>query len=85
MPERLDIIRSTAGRDKDAFMVVLESFEGCIIAADGHARPIAHPKKKNPRHTEPTGDALCEETLRSDRALRRALRQYADSVKSSTD
>ena len=74
MPEQIRVIRSAAGRDRDTLLAVVGEKDGFVLTADGRRRPIAAPKRKNPRHTLPTGISLPPEAMRSDKALRRALR-----------
>ena len=74
MPESIRVIRSAAGRDKDTLLAVIGEEDGYVYIADGRRRPIAAPKRKNPRHTVPIGIMLPPEAIRSDKALRRALR-----------
>ena len=74
MPENVRVIRSAAGRDKDTLLAVVGEEDGCVLVADGRRRPLAGPKRKNPRHVVPTGISLPQEAVRSDKALRRALR-----------
>ena len=74
MPRSCRVIRSAAGRDRGTLLAVVGEENGFVLTADGRRRPLAAPKRKNPRHTVPTGIVLPEEALRSDKALRRALR-----------
>ena len=85
MPEQISVIRSEAGRDKNTLLAVVGEKDGFVLTADGKRRRLAAPKRKNPRHTVPTGISLPPEALRSDKALRRALRsarQNAEPVRS---
>lgn len=74
MPENIRVIRSAAGRDRDDMLAVVGEKDGFVLVADGRRRPLAAPKRKNLRHTVPTGIMLPAEAVRSDKALRRALR-----------
>lgn len=50
-PGRLVI--STAGRDKGQPYLVCEVLQdGFVLVADGDKRPVARPKRKNPRHLQ---------------------------------
>ena len=80
MPERTEVMRSTAGRDKGTLLAAVGVQDGSVLVADGRRRPLSRPKKKNPRHMVPTDMTLPEEALGSDRALRRALRRAADLI-----
>lgn len=47
------VVRSRAGRDKDKHYIVI-GFEGeRVLVADGRARTVKQPKKKNLRHLQP--------------------------------
>jgi ribosomal protein L14E/L6E/L27E len=74
MTESVRVIRSGAGRDKDTLLAVVGEEDGYVLTADGKRRSLSSPKRKNPRHIIPTELTLPPEALRSDRALRRALR-----------
>jgi hypothetical protein len=47
--------------------------DGLILVADGKARPLERPKRKNCRHLLKTGRSLNEEEIISNKSLRRAL------------
>lgn len=74
------IVRSTAGRDRGALYVVV-GHEGdrYVLVADGRARPVRRPKKKNARHLVATGHdpglarALAAGRSPGDAELREAL------------
>lgn len=68
---------SAAGRDKGSFCAIL-SLEGpYAFVCDGKRRPLERPKKKKLIHLFPTQTVLPEEALRSNRALRAALRPFS--------
>lgn len=73
MLKAYDAVVSAAGRDRSEFLVVIRIAPEGVYVANGKDRPLARPKRKNPKHVVPVGEALSEEALRSDRALRRAL------------
>lgn len=72
------VMRSTAGRDKDTFLAVVGREEDALLLCDGKERPIERPKRKNPKHLAATNWLLTEEQLSTNRALRKALRAYAE-------
>ena len=74
--EKGTVVCSRNGRDKGYFMVVFSSDENNVYLCDGHERPIEHPKKKNIKHICPTSFKLSEEQMRSNKALKRALREF---------
>lgn len=71
------IVVSRQGRDvTNAYMVV--GFEGeRLLLADGEKWPLAHPKKKNPRHITPTRTVLAGRDRDTDLKLKAALGAYA--------
>ena len=89
---RGQVARSLAGHDKGTFLAVLEVAPprgarefACLVApyavvADGKARPLERPKRKKLFHLAPTGTALPEEALETNRKLRNALRPFAEAA-----
>lgn len=69
-----DIVISAAGRDKDSLLAVIGKCDGYVLVADGKARPLERPKRKNSRHLVFTGRSLNEEEIISNKSLRRALK-----------
>ena len=53
---------------------------GYAVVADGKARPLERPKRKKLFHLAPTGTALPEEALETNRKLRNALRPFAEAA-----
>ena len=70
------IVRSKAGRDKGCFFVVLRSEFSYAVICDGKRRPMEHPKRKKYIHLSATNTVLPQEEIRTNRAVRRALRAY---------
>ncbi len=78
------IVRSTAGRDKGVFMVVVELLDGDHAAVcDGRLRKISSPKKKKTKHLARTNriDNTIQEKLLSgskvsNAEIRRVLDKY---------
>lgn len=75
--EKGRIVRSKAGRDKDYYLAVVGAEGDALLLCDGKERPLERPKRKNHKHLAYTGGLLSEAELSTNRALRRALRQYA--------
>ena len=78
MLKRGQIVKATAGRDKDNFLVVLECDGKFLSLCDGHRRSLENPKRKKLIHTAATGTVLPEESLGTNRKIRKALKQYPD-------
>ncbi len=45
-----DVVKATAGRDKDGFFLVVDVKDGFAYIADGKTRKIGKAKKKNVKH-----------------------------------
>ena len=73
MPEKGSVVLATAGRDAGRLFAVLECSEKDCLLADGRKRRLHTPKRKNPRHLQPTGRRLDPEQYAADGRLRRAL------------
>jgi ribosomal protein L14E/L6E/L27E len=51
MPERGDVVRSTAGHDQGRLMIVWETADAdCVTVVDGRTRTLEKPKKKKCKH-----------------------------------
>lgn len=73
---RGQIVRSKAGRDKGDFQIVLSTDGVFATLSDGKRRPLERPKLKKAMHLAPTKTVLNEESLLTNRQIRRALREY---------
>lgn len=78
MPENATLALSLAGRDKDQLLAVVREDEHGVWLADGKRRPLERPKCKNPRHIRLLPDGISCEAMTTNRALRRALRNYRE-------
>lgn len=70
------IVKSTAGHDKGTFYMVVETRGHSVTIADGKARKLAKPKRKNMLHVAPTSTVLDPVVLTTDKKLRKALADY---------
>lgn len=68
------VVRSLCGRDKDRLLCVLGEEKNRVLVCDGKERPINRPKRKNPKHLAPTKNSLTAEQMRSNRAIKQALK-----------
>ncbi len=78
------IVISRAGHDKGSFLAVTGSEDGRVLVADGKERPIAKPKRKNPKHLAMTRKTVDIAGM-SDKALRKALREMTGAVSDDDD
>ena len=69
------VVCSLAGRDKGSLLAVISEANGYILVADGKARPLNRPKRKNPKHLMFSDNLLSEKDLLSNQSLRRALKR----------
>ena len=81
--KRGQIVRSAAGRDKGYYLTVVGFEDGNPRFCDGKERPLERPKSKNIKHIQDTGEYLAEAQMATDRAIRRALREYAQRHENS--
>lgn len=70
----IEVVMSVAGRDKNSLLAVIGECDGFVLVADGKARPLERPKRKNSRHLISTGRSLNEKEIVSNKSLRRALK-----------
>ena len=68
------VVRSLCGRDKDRLLCVLGTEKNRVLVCDGKERPIHRPKRKNPKHLAPTKKSLTAAQMRSNRAIKQALK-----------
>ncbi|MBR5562289.1 MAG: KOW domain-containing RNA-binding protein [Clostridia bacterium] len=73
--EKGTVVKSLAGRDKGRLLAVMQSENGSVLVCDGKERPIDRPKSKNIRHVECVGLSVTENDMRTNKALKKALRQ----------
>ena len=74
--EKGTVVISRAGRDKGRLLAVVGTEGEFVLVADGKERPLARPKKKNPKHLARTNMRTETDGI-SDKALRRALRELS--------
>ena len=74
------IVCSRAGRDQGKWMVVVKEEDGFLYVCDGKERPLGRPKRKNSKHLALTNTTLEQNSYQTDKALRRALAVYRESV-----
>jgi len=72
------VVYSTAGRDKHRFYAVVQLERGAALIADGKARKLEKPKRKNILHLRPTKTVLGAPAMRTDKQLRLALAPFND-------
>ena len=73
------IVRSTAGKDKDRFAIVVKLEGGRAFVSDGKYRKLTSPKPKNIRHLAPTSAVFPLPV--TDKQLRRLLNTFGGNTK----
>ena len=71
------VVISLSGKDRGRLLAVTGGDDRRVLTADGKHRKLSSPKAKNPRHLRPTAWTLTPSQMRTDRQLRRALRDLA--------
>lgn len=69
------IVCSKAGRDAGRWLAVVGQQGDFLLLADGKERPLERPKRKRRIHVGLTKTVLEPVSLRSNRELRRSLKQ----------
>ena len=75
------IVKSIAGHDKGSFYMVVEAINGGYVTiANGKARKLIKPKRKNPLHVRPTNTFLDVSVIVTDKKLRKVLAEYRGEI-----
>ena len=69
------IVKASAGREKDRFMIVVGLHDGFAEICDGKERKLEKPKRKNTKHISPTHDVVNMEKL-TNKKLRKILTEF---------
>lgn len=70
------MVKVKSGRDKDGFCVVKEVHQNCVFVVDGKRRTLLKPKSKNKKHLSLTNTVLVDESLKTDKSIRGALKNF---------
>lgn len=80
MLRRGSAVISLAGKDKGSLLTVLGTEGQTALVADGRKRLLQSPKRKNLRHLEDTGAVLADQSMATNREIRRALSRLAENT-----
>lgn len=72
------VVYALCGRDRGKMMCVVESDDTRVFVCDGKERKLQKPKPKNPKHIRKTEHTLTREQMRSDRAIKQALKSFSE-------
>ena len=70
------VVYILAGHDKGTFQVVMDFDDKFALVCDGKYRKLEKPKKKNLIHIKITNSVLDDDDIKSNRAIRLALRSF---------
>ncbi len=81
-----DVVRATAGKEKEQIFVVVKTEENYVYIADGKRLSVLKPKKKNVKHIEKVSknrfllgeDAFKD--IKTDAAVRKFLRNEKERI-----
>ena len=72
------IVKSVAGHDKGEFYCVAEYENSFALLINGKTKRISNPKRKSLKHFEVLECRVDETELKSDKKIRRLLREIAE-------
>ena len=70
------IVKSTAGRDKNTFFVVTEVNGDYAVICDGKHRPLEKPKTKKLKHLSETACTADLSIVKTNKEFRRVLHRF---------
>ena len=71
------VVRSVAGRDSGQWFAAVEIIDGYAMIVNGKSRPLSRPKRKKAKHLIFTDIALSDESLKTNRKIRSALKAFS--------
>lgn len=71
--EKGQVVISRAGHDKGELLVVAGFEDNKVLLCDGKGRGLGSPKRKNPKHIEPTLTVLDGDSMATNRKIRKML------------
>ena len=74
------IVKSKSGRDKETFLVVMKIDKNSVLLCDGKKRPLENLKQKNVLHIAKTNTILPQESLLTNKKIKKALREYRETL-----
>ncbi|MBR5827576.1 MAG: KOW domain-containing RNA-binding protein [Clostridia bacterium] len=75
---RGQIVISTAGHDKGEMLVIAGFDKNRVLVCDGKQRKLSKLKAKNPKHLKETDILLNEDSIATDRKIRKTLNKTAN-------
>ena len=72
------VVISTAGHDKGDLLVIAGFDRSRVLVCDGKQRKLERPKAKNPKHIKETEILLSEDSIATNRKIRKTLNKTAN-------
>lgn len=72
------VVYALCGRERGKAMCVVAQNASRVFLCDGKERGLHKPKAKNPKHVKTTEQVLSHEQMRSNRAIKRALKSFSE-------
>lgn len=76
--ERGQVVISLAGHDKGELLVIAGFDRSRVLVCDGKQRKLERPKAKNPKHIKETEILLSEDSIATNRKIRKTLNKTAN-------
>lgn len=76
--KRGQIVISTAGHDKGELLVIAGFDKNRVLVCDGKQRKLERPKLKNPKHLMETGILLSEDSIATNRKIRKTINKSSN-------
>lgn len=77
------IVKSSFGRDKDRYFVVVKVDGDFVFLVDGKVRKLLSPKKKRIKHINKTNEIVSLSDLKTDKQFRTVLSRLNNSQQNS--
>ncbi len=72
------VVVSAAGHDKGEMLVIAGFDKNRVLVCDGKQRKLERPKAKNPKHLKGTEILLDEDSIATNRKIRKTLNKTAN-------
>lgn len=76
--KRGQLVRSLKGHDKGELFVIADIAQNKVFLCNGKGRKLENPKAKNVRHVALTDVTLDEDSMATNRKLRKTINKIAD-------
>ncbi len=70
------IVKATAGRDKNSFFVVTQVEGGYAVICDGRHRPVERQKRKKLIHLSKTNHTVDLQTVKTNKEFKKVLHPF---------